>query len=138
MRRTFAAVIALFVAAVITAPLHAADTGEVPRDKKIAESVTIDARDYRLTPESFRLAASRALLQRSWRIIASEPTRVQGSLTKHRKNPPADIEYRVEIRLEDQSIVIGFVPGYHSERPNWLRNLEKDILIELQMQALPK
>jgi hypothetical protein len=135
MRRVFTAVIVLLVAAV---PLHAADTEEVPRDKKIAEPVTLDVRDYRLTPENFRLAASRALLQRSWRIIASEPTRVQGSLTKHRKNPPADLEYQVEVRLEGQSIVIGFVPGYHSERPNWLRNLEKDILIELQLQSLQK
>jgi hypothetical protein len=135
MRRVFIAVIVLLVAAV---PLHAADTEELPRDKTIAEPVTLDVRDYRLTPENFRLAASRALLQRSWRIIASEPTRVQGSLTKHKKNPPADIEYRVEIRLEGQSIVIGFVPGYHSERPNWLRNLEKDILIELQLQSLQK
>jgi hypothetical protein len=138
MRKTFAAVIALLAITVTAVPLRATEISGIPRDAKIAEPVTFDAQDYRLTPETFRLAASRALLQRNWRIIASEPTRVQGSLTKHRKNPPADIEYRVEIRLEGQTVVIGFVPGFHSERPNWLRNLEKDMLIELQLQSLQK
>jgi hypothetical protein len=138
MRKTLVAFIALLAITVTTGPLRANEPSDAARDAKIAEPVTINAQDYRLTPETFRLVASRALLQRNWRIIASEPTRVQGSLTKHRKNPPADIEYRVDIRQEGQKIVIGFVPGYHSERPNWLRNLEKDMLIELQLQSLPK
>jgi hypothetical protein len=138
MRKTLAALIALLAITVTTVPLRATELSSVPRDAKIAEPVTINVQDYHLTPDSFRLAASRALLQRNWRIIASEPTRVQGSLTKHRRDPPADIEYRVDIRLEGQSVVIGFVPGFHSERPNWLRNLEKDMLIELQLQSLQK
>lgn len=130
---TIATVLLAF--SIVAIPIQSA-RADVNRGEQSAPPVTMDVHEYHLTPESFQLIASRALLQRNWRITEKGPNRVVGTLTKHKVGANLDLEYRVEIRLEDQKIIIGFVPNYYSERSNWLRNLEKDISVELQLQSL--
>jgi hypothetical protein len=133
MRTGFALVVPVCSVIATTLP-----TLSAAADDRAPAAITIDVRANKLTPEAFRLIASRALLQRNWRILESEPTRVVGTLTKHSRLEERDIEYRSEIVFADEQITIRYVPGYAPEKINWLRNLEKDILIELQLHALPK
>jgi len=94
------------------------------------EYVMVDVEKYHATPVALQRAAKVAFLQRGWTLIKTEPQRIIGSYTKK------DMEYRTEILfLPNQAVRIAFLNGYHDTRPNYLRNLEKDMLLELQLQA---
>lgn len=88
--------------------------------------IELDASRYNLTDEIFQPMASKTLMRRGWSITRRESDRVGGSLEKK------GVIYRAEIRHLAPKIQIYFLTGYASERVNWLRNLEKDLKIELE------
>lgn len=59
----------------------------------------------------------------------NEVTRVQGSYIKSGKS------YKVEIRYTGNTIVIGFVPGFHHTSNGWLRKLAKEVKQEAAAQS---
>lgn len=89
--------------------------------------VTMDVSIYKATAEALRKAGRSALLRRGWKVIGTEPDRFVGSLVRRGQ------EYRVEIRYLPNQIRIAFLNGYQAERPNYLRNLEHDLQLELQV-----
>jgi hypothetical protein len=92
--------------------------------------VMVDVEKFHATPAALLRAAKVAFLQRGWTLVRSDPQKVIGSYTKN------DMEYRAEIfMIPNQAVRIAFLNGYHDTRPNYLRNLEKDMLLELQLQA---
>ncbi len=102
-----------------------AATARVLLQEEMAEPILIDVSERKVTSEIFKSAAARALLQRGWKIIATEPGQITGTLTK-------DKEYRARISFKPPMIIkIEFIEGYGSRRPNWLVNLKEDLEIEL-------
>jgi len=97
-------------------------------DPKSAEDETVSAKpvvmkskNFNLTPNAFQKIAIKALLKNRWKIEANEATRVQGSYVKSGKT------YKAEIRYTGDTIVIGFVPGFHHSSNGWLRSLAKQV-----------
>jgi hypothetical protein len=102
-------------------------TVRVPLQEEMADPILIDVSERKVTSELFKSAATRALLQRGWKIIATGPDQVTGTLTK-------DKEYRARISFKPPVLIkIGFVEDYGSRRPNWLVNLKEDLEIELNV-----
>ncbi len=96
-----------------------------------AKPIVMDSRKLNLTPEVFQKIAIKALLKYNWKIEANETTRVQGSyIKKDHYSDMVEKTYKVELRYTGDTIVIGFVPGFHHPRNGWLRNLEKHVKIE--------
>lgn len=91
-----------------------------------APSVTIDTSGKKVTPEVFKTAASKALLRRGWKIITTENNRLVGTLTK-------DKPYRAVVEFSAPLIVISYEKEYGSPRQNWLLNIRKDLLVELDV-----
>jgi hypothetical protein len=89
-----------------------------------AKPVILNSKNYILTPEAFQKIAIKALLKYHWKIEANEATRVQGSYIKSGKT------YKVELRYTGDTIVVGFVPGFHHSSNGWLRSLAKQVKIE--------
>lgn len=95
--------------------------------------VTLNVEQFNATPAALQQVAKIALLKRGWTILKSEPERSIGSYTRK------DIEYRVEILpLPDKKVRIAFLNGYHNTNPSYLKNLEKDMLLELELQHARK
>jgi len=96
-----------------------------------AKPIIMDSKKFNLTPDAFQKMAIKALLKYNWKIEANETTRVQGSYIK--KDHYSDMTtktYKVELRYTGDTIVIGFLPGFHHPQNGWLRNLEKHVKIE--------
>jgi len=92
--------------------------GEMPAPR-IVETGSV------LTPDDFRSLVRPALRSRGWKIEEENATRLRGSLRKYSET------YKVEVRLDLDRIIIGFVPRFHTDRDRWLRFLENDIRDEL-------
>jgi len=99
-----------------------------PDETVSAKPVILNAKNYNLTPEAFQKIAIKALLKYNWKIEANEATRVQGSYIKSGKT------YKVELRYTGDTIVIGFVPGFHHSSNGWLRSLAKQVKDETAAQ----
>lgn len=93
-----------------------------------AKPVILNSKNYILAPEAFQKIAIKALLKYNWKIEANEATRVQGSYIKSGKT------YKVELRYTGDTIVIGFVPGFHHSSNGWLRSLAKQLKDEVAAQ----
>ncbi len=97
------------------------------------EYVTLNVEKFNATPATLQQVANIALLKRGWTVLKSEPGRSTGSYTRK------EIEYRVEIlSLPDNKVRIAFLNGYHNTNPGYLKNLEKDMLLELELQHARK
>lgn len=107
--------------------------GPKPAEDEIvsAKPIILDSRKFTLTPAVFQKIAIKALLKYNWKIEASETTRVQGSYIKRDHYSDMTTKtYKVELRYTGDTIVIGFVPGFHHPRDTWLRNLAKYVKTE--------
>ncbi len=89
-----------------------------------AAPVVIDTTGKKVTSEVFKTAATRALLRRGWQIIKNEDTLLVGTLTK-------DITYKVKVTFSAPVITISFLKGFASPKQNYLLNIRKDLLFEL-------
>lgn len=96
-----------------------------------AAPVVIDTSGQKITPEIFKNAASRALLRRGWQIAGIENNRLVGTLTK-------DTTYKAAVVFLPPMIVISYEPGYGSPKQNWLLNIRKDLLWELNAILINK
>lgn len=94
-----------------------------------AKPLILKSKNYNLTPDAFQKIAIKALLKSHWKIEANEATRVQGSYIKSGKT------YKAEIRFTGDTIVIGFVPGFHNSGNGWLRKLAKEVKNEAVVQS---
>lgn len=152
MHKTVAVLSILLVAAGIPAAL--AETGsdsskapdrnynlaESPRSNiEIAKPYVLNVKNYNLTPEIVKKFSVKALLKHRWKIETDEATRWQGSHTSR------GIVYKTEIRFTGDTIIVGFVPGFHDSSRSWLGNLanaiKKDIDLyqrETKKQRSPK
>lgn len=82
--------------------------------------IEIDAK--KVTPEIFKTAANKTLSGHGWKVMASEPKDVTGTLTKDK------LEYRVRISLiSPTQIKLGYVEYYGSDNAKWLATLKKDM-----------
>lgn len=98
-------------------------------DALLADSVTVDVKKYNPALADLQRAAKTALFKRGWTVLKSEPQKFIGSYTRFGN------EYRVEILiLQNQVVRIAFLNGYQDTSPGYLRNLEKEILNELEFQ----
>jgi len=144
--RTLISILAVLFIATVSPSTQAADNGEAATkndtgrnynlDSKPVEDETVSAKpiilkskNYNLTPEAFQKIAIKALLRYQWKIEANEATRVQGSYIKSGKT------YKAEIRFTGDTIVIGFVPGFHHQKNGWLRTLAKQVKEEAVAQS---
>ena len=109
--------------------LGAPSSAEDEEDEVVsAKPLILQSKRYNLTPDSFQKIALKVLLKQNWRIEANETTRVQGSYIKSGKT------YKVELRFTGDTIVIGFIPGFHHSSNGWLRKLAKQLKIEAAVQ----
>jgi hypothetical protein len=101
-----------------------------PKEDEVisAKPVVINSKSFNLTPDAFQKIAIKALLKQNWKIEANEATRAQGSYIKSGKT------YKAELRFTGDTIVIGFVPGFHHSSDGWLRKLAKQVKIEVSAQ----
>ncbi len=106
------------------------DSSRPAEDETVsAKPVILNAKNYNLTPAAFQKSALKALLKYNWKIEANEATRVQGSYIKSGKT------YKAEIRYTGNTIVVGFVPGFHHTGNGWLRKLAKEVKEEAAAQS---
>lgn len=103
----------------------------MPRYKSTltAAPVLIDISERKVTPQLFRVAATRAFLERGWKIVKTEPDKIAGTLEK-------DQEYRAVITFNPALIRISFVNGFDADRQNWLLNLKKSMERELVVESV--
>ena len=72
-----------------------------------------------------------ALVGRGWKVESvSTKTYLQGSLTRRGET------YRVGIRLVWPKAEIGYVASFSQQSDSWLRNLEHDMIAEMEIARL--
>ena len=103
------------------------DEGAPRKNIETAKPYVLNVKNYSLTPEIFQKIAVKALLKYRWKIETNEVTRLQGSYVK------SGSTYKTEIRFTGETIVIGYVPGFHDSDRKWLRSLANAVKNEASL-----
>ena len=103
------------------------DDGSSRKEIEPAQPYVLNVKNYSLTPDIFQKIAIKAFLKYRWKIETNEVTRLQGSYVKRSET------YKTEIRFTGDTVVIGFVPGFHDSDRKWLRSLANAIKNEASL-----
>lgn len=95
--------------------------------------VVVDVSRYKMTPEIFKAAATRALLERGWMIASRDPSAVIGTMIKTDIHELKAIYlYKIRVRHEPPFVYIEYLPGYVGQSTAWLRNIEENFVIDAE------